>query len=256
MRGHLPGGDIGKANKERSSDRSPRTEEQKMLFGRSYTCPVCESEFASPSVMAGKVISGGTDIDLRAKYKNIEPLKYRPVECPKCGYAALDVYFPIISKTGLSAVRENLTAPVMKEPVLTRTYGEAFHIYHSALRYTLIKSSQSSERGMVSLSMAWLIRSWRESLPEGNEIQGDIRVTYDTEIKYLKYAHRYLLLAREKERFPIAGMETPNFDYLLAALCHELGDDREAARLINGVLLNRKIPRQLRETAEDLRDII
>ena len=59
------------------------------LFDKSYECPICDHSFKAKTVRTGKVRTESTDMDLRPRFKQVDCLKYEPVLCPKCGYAAM-----------------------------------------------------------------------------------------------------------------------------------------------------------------------
>ena len=58
-------------------------QETDYIFDKTYVCPVCDNEFKSKTVKAGKVHLIGADTDLRPKYKGIDSLKYDAILCPE-----------------------------------------------------------------------------------------------------------------------------------------------------------------------------
>ena len=57
-------------------DAKKETNEEDLLFDKSYTCPVCDHEFKSRMVRTGKVRLVGADSDLRPRYMGVDSLKY------------------------------------------------------------------------------------------------------------------------------------------------------------------------------------
>ncbi|MBQ9607672.1 MAG: DUF2225 domain-containing protein, partial [Lachnospiraceae bacterium] len=92
MRGELPGQTISTGGK-----LDLGFDDEALLFDKEYRCPVCKKPFTMKRVRSDEAVSDGRDIDLRPRYKNIDVLKYRVIECPACGYAELDKFFSNIN---------------------------------------------------------------------------------------------------------------------------------------------------------------
>ncbi len=243
-----------RAREEEPAGRSRNNpSESELLLDRKYSCPVCGSHFTAPAVKAGKAMLEKRDMDLCNRYKNIDPLKYRVVECPGCGYAALDNDFEHISKRETASLRDQLNARSQQMPLSgVRTYEEAFRLYRAALRIALMKGGKKSERAGIALHTAWLLRTRRDS-PEGAESGKDYA---GEEQNYLKYALQHFLMARTEESYPIRNMNEAGLDYLLAALSYETGEKKEAEKFTSWVLQNRECSRGIRIMAEDLWDLL
>ena len=76
-------------------DAKKETNEEDLLFDKSYTCPVCDHEFKSRMVRTGKVRLVGADSDLRPRYMGVVSMKYYPILGANCGraYVSRYVYF-------------------------------------------------------------------------------------------------------------------------------------------------------------------
>ena len=83
--------------------------EEDLLFDKSYTCPVCDSEFKCKMVRTGKAKLVSADTDLRPKYQGIDPLKYDAILCPKCGYASLNRYFNFVMSSQSKLIKEQIS---------------------------------------------------------------------------------------------------------------------------------------------------
>ncbi len=260
MRG-LPGSPLiseeaGNVRLEEIGERD--TDESLLLFDKTYSCPVCGSEFTARTLHSSKAARVRRDVDLRVRYKNIDPLKYRVIECAGCGYAAFDTDFLSTSKHELAAIRQQQQQSGGKiilggEAVIG--YGKDFMLYRSALRWSMIKHAQNSERANIFLHTAWLLRGWREAnAKEGPEETGP--ATGENELKYLKYALTYFEQARLKEDYPVRGMDRPSLDYLMAALCYETGDRKNALRYLGAVFTDREANRQIKNMARDLKEML
>ena len=80
--------DESKKNSAQGKPAEQKITEEDLLFDKTYTCPVCDSEFHSKMVRTGKVKLLSADTDLRPKYQLVDSLKYDALVCPKCGYDA------------------------------------------------------------------------------------------------------------------------------------------------------------------------
>ena len=83
-----------KKGQERNEEvKKPAFSEEEHIFDKTFTCPVCDQEFKTKMVKAGKVKLMDLDSDLRPMYQHMDPLKYDAIVCPNCGFAALNRFF-------------------------------------------------------------------------------------------------------------------------------------------------------------------
>lgn len=233
--------------------------EEELLFDKEYTCPVCERKFTAKVVRSSRVMSGGMDIDMRPKTKNIEVMKYRVQECPLCGYASLERSFNDVRKREAVYLREKClswdTEAEMEDSA--RSYEDAYHHYRAAIRCNLVRGAKSSIRGYTALCAAWLLRSWRESLEkEGKTIADDSPMSSEEERRLIKYAVNNFKDAEVHENFPLNRMEEPTFNYLMAVLTYKQQNRADAQRYVIRALQSSTLKPTVRRMAEDLRDMI
>ena len=76
------------------------------------------------------------------------------------------------------------------------------------------------------------------------------------EKEMLLNAYEGFVVSREKENFPICGMDEYTFDYLLADLAARLQKYDMAVNFASNVILSRTAPSRIKEKARDLRDSI
>lgn len=69
------------------------TQDRIYLMDKSFTCPACKHEFHALKVKASRLQIQSTDIDMRNRYKGVEPLCFDVVTCPNCLYSALEEIF-------------------------------------------------------------------------------------------------------------------------------------------------------------------
>ena len=260
--GKLEGAEIFEEEKkpEPKKVEEPKEEapfdENDVLFDKSAECPVCGKKFTYRAVRTGKARPIGQDPDLRTKYEKFDPAKYDVVVCPYCGYAVLTKYFTSLPAAQVKLLREGIGGKVhgvANNPILS--YDDAIQRYQLALASSIVKHAKDSEKAFVCLKMAWVIRGKKESITEDDtdyeEVMKQLR---DDENEALKAAYEGFVSARQKESFPIAGMDEITIDYLLAVLSARFEKYDVAQKLIAGILLNRTANNRIKDRTRDLKD--
>ena len=138
------------------SEQKKEITEEDLVFEKSYTCPVCDTEFKSKTVRTGKVRLAGADSDLRPRYHGVDSLKYDAILCPNCGYAALNRYFNFVMASQAKNIREKISSTFKATPDTEKiySYDTAITKHKMALLNTVVKNGKSSERAYTCLSMA------------------------------------------------------------------------------------------------------
>ena len=260
--GKLEGAEIFEEEKkpEPKKVEEPKEEapfnENDVLFDKSAECPVCGKKFSYRAVRTGKARPIGQDPDLRTRYEKFDPAKYDVVVCPYCGYAVLTKYFTSLPAAQVKLLREGIGGKVhgvANNPILS--YDDAIQRYQLALASSIVKHAKDSEKAFVCLKMAWVIRGKKESIteddPDYEEVMKQLR---DDENEALKAAYEGFVSARQKESFPIAGMDEITIDYLLAVLSARFEKYDVAQKLIAGILLNRTANNRIKDRTRDLKD--
>ena len=237
---------------------APAFNELDVLFDKSYECPVCGSKFTSRTVRTGKARLIGQDPDLRPRYDKFEPAKYEVVVCPSCGYAVLSRYFQALPQVQIKLLKDNICGKVKgipNSPVYT--FDEAIQRYQLALASTIVKKGKDSEKGYICLKMAWIIRAKKESIaddaPNYDEIMNQLRMD---ENEALKGAYEGFIAARQKETFPIAGMDEMTLDYIMAVLSARFSHYDVAQKLVGAIITSKVANERIKERARELREQI
>ncbi|MCR5748404.1 MAG: DUF2225 domain-containing protein [Lachnospiraceae bacterium] len=252
MRGQLPGGNLNNTSMDAFDEAS-------LLLPKDYVCPVCNKEFTSMRVLSGKAMSDGMDYDLRPLYKNIDPLKYRALECPVCGYADIDIVFNKIHKREIAELKKKMDYKDLEDytPESVRDYRMAYSHFKAVIRCNLIRGAKSSKRAHAALWTAWLLRNWRDSLEKNGEtVAPDDTMGINEENKLLKYTLRNFKDAEFKESFPMSNIDEPTLYYIMAAIYYSQNDYRNSQQYVLQVLQNRSVSGILRTKAEDLKEDI
>ena len=259
--GKLEGAEIfEEEKKEEKPKEEPKVEapfdENDVLFDKSVECPVCGKGFSFRAVKTGKARLLGQDPDLRPKYDKFEPAKYDVVLCPYCGYATLVRYFTSLPAAQVKLLREGIGGKVhgvANNPILS--YDDAIQRYQLALASSIVKRAKDSEKALVCLKMAWIIRGKKENLPDDtpdyDNVMSQLRAD---ENEALKAAYDGFVSARQKESFPLAGMDETTVDYLLAVLAARFEEFDVAQKMIAGILTSRTANNRIKDRARDLKD--
>ena len=250
----------GKKNKEAAETLTKAPEEADFLYEKKYTCPVCGEEFTALTIRTGKVHVKKVDMDLKPNYEQVDEIKYDIIACPDCGYAALGRYFNGLTARQIDEVRNKICMhfKAQKEKKSIYTYKDARERYQLALANAIVKNAKDSEKAYLCLKTAWLIRGETASFVQGQTPDYETRKAQndEEEMELLKNALDGLVLARQKEDFPIAGMNTMTLDYLLAALYLETGQYDYASKMIGEILVSRTANSHMKDRARDLKDLL
>lgn len=239
-----------------SEERNGCPSDQEYVFGKSYSCPVCGTDFKNPTVKSSKARMIGSDQDLRPIYETVNTIKYDVVLCPHCGYTALERYFKTVTQVQKSLIQEKVcSAYKPREEKDTFSYEDAFVRYKMALLCSITKQAYDSEKAYVCLKAGWLLRGWRESLAESGQ-NAVIEKLAAQEDEFLKNALEGFQQANIKEEYPICGMDENTVDYLIAALSARFEDYEMALKLASNVIASRVASNRVKDRARDLKDDI
>ncbi|MBQ7564183.1 MAG: DUF2225 domain-containing protein [Lachnospiraceae bacterium] len=230
--------------------------EQDFVFGKTYTCPVCDQEFKNPTMRSNKARMIGTDMDLRPRYYQVDPIKYDVVCCPICGFAALTRYSDQLTYPQARLIRENISKNFQGLEVKeVLSYDDAIVRYQLALANAMVKRARASEKAYICLKMAWLVRGKMDSFDfDPSSQNGGIYSAEEDEKELLKNALDGFLNARQNERPPICGMDNGTVDYLVAALAYECGEIETSAKMVGLVLQSNSVNKRTKDMARDLKE--
>lgn len=258
--GELESADLYEKQEKKNKEKEKvEVKESDLLFDKTYTCPICDNEFKTKTVRAGKARLLGTDLDLRPRYENIDMLKYDTVVCPNCGYAALSRYFKFMTSVQSKLIRTGICAhfvPHLMEGD-TYTYEEALERYKLILANAIVKHAKPSEKAYICLKSAWLLRGMAENLPKTiADYDKRIKAYEDEENEYLKNSLEGFLAARQTESFPMCGMDETTVDYLIAVLAMHFEQYDVSVKLVSGIITSRGTNSRMKDKARDLKDLL
>lgn len=230
-------------------------EEKSYLYGKSYTCPICDRKVTALTVKSSTLKLIGTDEDLRPRYEQLDSLKYDVVFCPHCGYANTANNFENLMPYQRKRIYEGVALKFHYEDPHSEIYSyeEALIHYQFALLCAMVSGAKASEKAWLCLKMAWLIRGKSEELnPRLPVYEEKMQEHKRDELEALQLALVGFTEARTSEGFPIAGMGETTLDFLIAALSIELGDPETAARLLQGIIATKGVKNRVKDRARDM----
>lgn len=234
-----------------------KVEEKDLIYDKNFTCPVCGRVFPAKVMKTGKAKLLGTDFDLRPRYEGIDVVKYDVELCPSCGYAALTRFFPHVSGGQAKLIMENISKKIRLHPFDgdTYTYEDALERYKLALVNAIVKRAKASEKAYICLKSAWLLRGYAEYLVENGE-KAEADALKPQEEEYLLNAYNGFVDARQKENFPMCGMDEITIDFLLAELAFYLKKYDVASKMVASILTSTSANNRIKDKARDLKEEI
>lgn len=236
------------------------TEEKPLLLDKSYTCPICDKKIKAKSVKTNVAKFVDTCMDLRPIYSNINVSKYDVVSCHNCGYTALTKYFDPLTQVQKKYIKDRICVnfkPREDTPMDFYTLDYAIMRLKMALLCATSKEGKSSEIGATCLKLSWLYQDKVDELIEEDPNYEALKENLTTEaINHSKHAYQYLSKARMEEDPPIAGMNEPTLDYLLAFLAYQSEEYNLAMQYLGGVISNKESTQRLKDKAIDLKEML
>ncbi len=233
--------------------------EEDIIFDKTYSCPVCDSEFKSKSVKTGRVKLKSLDSDLRPRYQQADPLKYDAVLCTSCGYASLTRFFKNVTYTQGEWIKKSITASFkpVEESDSIYSYDDAIVRHKMALVSSIVKKAKTSERAYTCLKTAWVIRGKAENLPKDTlEYKKVLAQLYKEEMEFISNAYDGFSEAYMKETFPMCGMDESTIALLVAELSRKIGKLDESSRWISRILISRDANERIKDKAREIKELI
>lgn len=249
------------AKKETKSEEASKPKEiveEDLIFDKTYTCPVCDTEFKSKMVRTGKAKLVSADTDLRPRYQGVDPLKYDAILCPRCGYSSLNRYFNFVMSSQAKLIKAQISQSFKYEENDEKiyTYDEAITRHKMALLNTVVKKGKTSERAYTCLKLAWLFRGKREEMEKKEASKEELEALQKEEIQFLENAHEGFVAAFSAEAFPMCGMDQYTVIYLVAELARRIGNVEEAKRWVSKVLVARDANKRIKDKALALKEML
>ncbi len=212
---------------------------EKLLYDKSYVCPLCGEAFKNKAIRSGKNQLISIDDDLYPHYSLVNPLYYCIVVCPHCGYSVLSKTFgPLLpkQKEWLNAhFSKNKITPYYKEYTTSK---DALQKYKMALLACITKKGHISEQAYIALNIAWIYRDLKD---------------HSNEQLFLRRAYDGFCEALTKEHFPILGMDEFTLTYSIAAIAYEIGELESSKKYLSTILVATGCPPRIKEHALNLK---
>lgn len=229
--------------------------EEDVLFLKSYECPVCDQQFKTLAVKAGKLRNIGHGEYLRPIYQDMDPLKYDAIVCPHCGYGAISRYYTNVMPNQRKKLREDVAPNFTGINVSTDifSYEEAITRYKLVLFSDVVMGAKNSRKAYTCLKMAWVIRGMLEK--EGSNIDiNDYTKLKQEEMECIQNAYDGFVMAYSSEQFPMCGMDDITVSFLIAELAYKLGLYQEALMPLSRILGRASVSPRIKDQALSLKE--
>jgi uncharacterized protein (DUF2225 family) len=246
-------------DKDSNKITQPTFSEEDILFDKTYSCPVCDSEFKAKSVKTGKIKLQSLDSDLRPRYQQADPLKYDAIMCTKCGYAGLTRFFKNVTYTQADWIRKSISANFKptEEKIGVYSYDDAIARHKMALVSSIVKKAKTSEKAYTCLKTAWVIRGKAETLPKDTpDYNKIIEQLKKEELEFISNAYEGFSEAYMKETFPMCGMDESTIALLIAELARKTGKLDESSRWVSRILISKEANERIKEKAREIKELI
>lgn len=245
--------------KKKKKPAEKKLEEKDYLVKRHITCPVCDHKFDNLSVRGSLTRRLEPDFDLRPRYENIDTLKYDITLCPRCGYAAMSRFFEPLTNAQIGRLTAQVQAKFHSLPEDEKesyTYREAIDRYKLALVSAMVKYAKISEKSMICLRIAWLIRDeikeMTENLPdEMQSVKDSAKQEMDG---FYRQAYEGFVQAVSKETPPFCGMNSNTIMFLITNMAMYFRDYKVASKYIYDMIGSKSTSARMKARYVELKD--
>lgn len=236
--------------------------EEEFIFDKRMTCVVCDKPFTTKVLKSNRARRLGSDADLRPRFQHIDTLKYGICSCPYCGYSATHSAFSHIASRQINNIKEQVCAgfvPEDRSGWTSYTYDQALRMHALALQCAEAKLAKDGEKSYLHLLMAWLYREKKKEaeMISSGELQNSEIENCDAQAEeHYRAAFEGFQQAMMNEMFPIAGLNQPTLEYILAYMAFHFGQLEVSAKLVGSVLTTSSASRNVKDQALELKDEI
>ncbi len=236
--------------------------ESDFIFDKRMTCVVCDQPFTTKVLKSNRARRIGSDPDLRPRFEHVDTIKYGVCSCPHCGYSALHNSFSHLAGRQIENIKEKVCARYLPEDRTgwtEYTYDQALRMHQLALECAEAKMGKDGEKAYLHLMIAWLYRE-KEALSDGIAMEelreAEKKNSHERFEEHYEAAFEGFQQAMMNEMFPIAGLNQPTLEYILAYMGFHFGKLEMAAKMVSSVITNSSASRNVKDHALELKDEI
>jgi len=213
----------------------------KFLYDKKVICPICQNVFHTKGIRASRLTLVKTELDLRQRFLNFEPLWYKIWVCPHCYYASFDTEFlkpAIKEKVYASEQTKKLQKETNFQFSSPRKVEEVIKAYYLALNCT---------QDVLKMGRIWLYLSWLYQDVDDAEM---FKKAIQKALQY--YQEAYFNVSKEN-----SADQDQRLRYLLGELFLRNGQTEEARKYYFNSIIHRGgnpiINRQAQIRVDELR---
>jgi hypothetical protein len=230
------------------------------VFDKKMTCAVCDRPFTTKVLKSNRARRIGCDADLRPRFQHIDTLIYGVCSCPHCGYSATHSAFAHIAGHQIENVMQQVSTHFMPEDRSgwdCYTYDQAIRMHELALQCADAKLAKDGEKAYLHLLLSWLYQEKKREAEEAENADSLHAQTFAAVAEeHYQAAYDGFQQAIMNEMFPIAGLDQPTLEYIIAYMAFHFGKMEVAAKTVGSVLTNSMASRNVKDRAFDLKDAI
>lgn len=220
---------------------------RELLFEHRRTCPICGQSFEQLTILPSKLRMEKTEMDLRIRYKDIEPMHYEIVTCPNCFLSTSAESFDGISKRWMDPLNKKVSPYKLEMYIRTGAERDTFTVFAGYYLALLCAEICFDEHQMVTAGL-WLKLS---RLYRDCEDQTMHQYTASKALEDYLYAY---------EHFSVPAKQEQQLCYLIGDLYWKTGNLDKARNYFYQAKINKAgnnvIRRQAELCLDELKELI
>ncbi|MGE5379581.1 MAG: DUF2225 domain-containing protein [Methylocystaceae bacterium] len=197
-------------------------------FPRSFTCPICETNFSSRAIRGSAARVKVRETDYHMIYDGISPLHYSIIVCPICFYAASNNSFNEPLRTQIAdQVAIALRTLRKDEPIFTeeRDMPTVLRSFQLAVQSAQLRKASAGQLAGSLLGAGWIARELNDT---------------KLEMVYLNEARKQYEISYVQDKLPIGSLDEISMAYLVGELYRRTGNYKDAIAWFGRALSVRK----------------
>lgn len=211
------------------------------VLDKEVTCPLCTNVFNADLIRSSKLITNSQEPLFRKKYSNMNPLASNIWTCPQCYYSQYFYNFHAIPVYKKEPLKELLRRIKPSIKVHNNQFDDVNIVF---VKYFLAAFIEENTRGvsMINMGKYWLNLYW---------LYLDVNDTKMSSIALTK-AYQFYKDAYYNSRVRLSVEEELRLGVLVAELFTVNDELRNAYNLLAKLIVNKKMPAQLKQYASNL----
>jgi uncharacterized protein (DUF2225 family) len=220
-----------------------------ILYNENLQCPICGNKFSQLTVLVSKLVQESKDPDQRVRFKDVEPMYYEIITCPKCLYSAMaDLFKDIeVTKRMIEALSNVMAPHVGSMEIRIGTARDTFTIFAGYYLAIMCAPVCFYEHQRITA------RLWRNLSRIYDDCSDEKMAHYALQRAHDEYMFSY-------SNFDINGKSLQQLCYVIGELKYKLQDVDHARQFFYAAFTNRDgnpaVKRQAEDKLEEIKSIL